>query len=89
MRWRMEFYQQGSGILESYSIEAPSPAAAVVLGRTAVLEAHPLALGATRRSSLWERAQRLSARDDSGWVLYRMGRDDEPRSADAAPVLAS
>lgn len=89
MRWRMEFHQEGSGVLETYSIEAPSPAAAVVLGRKALLEAHPSALGATRRSSLWDRAQRLSACDASGWVLYRIGKDDAPRPADAGPGLAT
>lgn len=86
MRWRMEFHQRKSGILACYSIEAPSPGAAVLLGRKAVLEEHPSTRGPRRRLSLYERADRLSARDASGWVLYRIGKDDEPRSADPAPV---
>jgi len=37
MRWRVEFYNERQGILARYGIEAPLPAAAVLLGRSAVL----------------------------------------------------
>lgn len=89
MRWRMEFYQQGSGILVCYSIEAASPGAAVLLGRKALLDEHPSMGRPARKLSLAQRAERLSAPDAGGWVLYRIGADEGPRSADVAPGRAT
>jgi hypothetical protein len=59
------------GILARYGIEAPSPAAAALLGRNAVLAEYP---STPRRSrlSLFERAERVGGQDASGWVLYRI-----------------
>ena len=69
MRWLMEFYHQRRGILARYDIEAPSPAAAAVLGGDTVRAEHPSA-PARRRLSVLERAER--ARGDDGWVLHRI-----------------
>jgi hypothetical protein len=75
MRWLMEFYNERQGILARYGIEAPSPAAAVLLGRNAVLAEHP---SPSRRSrlSLFEQAERVGGQDASGWVLYRIVKDN-------------
>jgi hypothetical protein len=85
MKWQMQFYSSRRGILARYSIEAPQPAEAVLLGWKAVLAEHP---SAPRRSrlSLFERAERIGGQDASGWVLYRIGKDSEqvcPRVAQA------
>jgi hypothetical protein len=71
MRWRMEFYNERRGILARYGIEAPLPAAAVQLGRSAVQAEYPSTPRASR--SLFERAERVGGQDASGWVLYRIG----------------
>jgi len=76
MRWRVEFYNERRRILARYGIEAPLPAAAVLLGRSAVLAEHPPA-PARRRLSLFERAKRAGGHDGSGWVLYRIAKDTE------------
>jgi hypothetical protein len=75
MRWRTEFYNERRGILARYGVEAPLPAAAVLLGWNAVLAEYP---STPRRSrlSLLERAERVGGRDASGWVLYRILRDN-------------
>ena len=75
MRWLLEFYNERRGILARYGIEAPLPAAAVLLGRNAVLAEYP---STPRRSplSLLERAERVGGQDASGWVLYRIVKDD-------------
>ena len=67
----MEFYNERRGILARYGVEAPLPAAAVLLGRNAVLAEYP---STPRRSrlSLFERAERVGGQDASGWVLYRI-----------------
>lgn len=75
MKWRLEFYNEGRGILAHYSIEAPLPAEAVRLGRQAVLAEHPPGR-APRRLSLLTRAQRIGGQDGSGWVLYRIANDN-------------
>jgi hypothetical protein len=76
MKWLMQFYNERRGILACYSIEAPLPAEAVLLGWKAVLAEHP---STPRRSrlSLFERAERIGGQDASGWVLYRIGKDGE------------
>ena len=76
MRWLMEFYNERRGILAHYGIEAPLPVAAARLGRNAVLAQHPSPPARRRRLSLFERAERAAGQDDSGWVLYRLGKDN-------------
>ena len=75
MKWRLEFYNERRGILARYSIEAPLPGAALRLGRAALLAEHPPG-GARRRLGLYERAQRIGGQDGSGWVPYRIGKDE-------------
>ena len=75
VRWRMEFYSERRGILARYGVEAPLPAAAVLLGREALLAEYPPAR-ARRRLSLPERAERAGGQDGSGWVLYRIVKDE-------------
>jgi hypothetical protein len=87
MRWHMEFYHERRWILARYGVEAPSPAAAVLAGRKALLAEHP-SLQARGRQSLFERAQRTGGHDGSGWVLYRIGNDSEKGSAGVAPADA-
>ena len=86
MRWLMEFYNERRGILARSSIEAPLPAAAVLLGRNAVLAEHP-SPRARGRLSLLERAERAGGHDGSGWVLYRIVKDNGRGSAGIAPVV--
>ena len=76
MRWLMEFYNERRGILARTGIEAPLPAAAVQLGRNAILAEYP-SPRARRRLSLLERAERAGGHDGSGWVLYRIVKDGE------------
>ena len=76
MKWRVEFYHERRGILARYGIEASSPGAAVLAGRNAVLAKHPSPPARRRRLSLFERAERAATQDDSGWVLYRLGKDN-------------
>jgi hypothetical protein len=71
MRWLMEFYSERRGILARYDVEAPLPAAAVLLGWNALLVEYPPAQ-ARRRRSLFERAERVGGQHASGWVLYRI-----------------
>jgi hypothetical protein len=75
MKWLMEFYNERRGILARYSIEAPSPAAAALLGRDAVRAEYP---STPRRSrlSLFEQAERVGGQDASGWVLHRIVKDN-------------
>jgi hypothetical protein len=73
MSWRMEFYNERRRALARYSIEAPTPAAAVRLGRAALLAEYP----PTRaRLSLFEQAERVGGQDPGGWVLYRIVNDN-------------
>ena len=76
MRWLLEFYNERRGLLARYGIDAPLPAAAVLLGWKAVLaEFPPTPRGG--RLSLFERAQRLGGQDASGWALYRILNDGQ------------
>jgi hypothetical protein len=59
-------------ILARYAIEAPSPAAAAVLGGDAARAEHPSAR-ARGSLSVLERAERGGG--DDGWVLYRIVKD--------------
>jgi hypothetical protein len=76
----MEFYHERRRILARCTIEAPSPAAAVVAGRTAVLAEHPSPPARGRRSLL-ARAERAEGNDDSGWVVYRIVQDNGTMAA--------
>lgn len=75
----MQFYNERRGLMARYAIEAPSPAAAALMGRTAVLAEHPSAPARGRRSLL-ERAERAGGHDGSGWVLYRIVQENGPGS---------
>jgi hypothetical protein len=83
MTWRMQFYHERRGILACYDIDAPLPAEAVRLGWKAVLAEHP-STPRRRRPSLFERAERIGGRDVSGWVLYRIAKDNEQESPGVA-----
>jgi hypothetical protein len=76
MRWLMEFYNERRGTLARYNVEAPLPAAAILLGWNALLAEYPPAQ-ARRRLSLFERAQRVGGQDASGWVLYRISNNGQ------------
>ena len=80
MRWLMEFYNGRRRILARYGIEAPLPAAALLLGRNAALAEYP-ATPRGNRLSLFERAERVGGQDASGWVLYRIVKDNGQGSA--------
>jgi hypothetical protein len=73
MRWLMEFYHERRRILARDDLEAPSPAAAFMLGVDRVRAEHPSAR-ARGSLSLLERAER--ARGYDGWVLYRIVKDN-------------
>ena len=77
----MEFYHERRGILARYGIDAPLPGEAVVLGRRALLAEHP-PVPARSRPSLFKQAQGVEGQHPSGWVLYRIVKDD------AAPGLS-
>jgi hypothetical protein len=88
MRWLLEFYNARRGILARYSVEAPSPVAAALMGRDAVRAEYPLP-PRRRRLSLFERAERLGGQDASGWVLYRIGKDIGQETHNVAPAPAT
>lgn len=82
----LEFYHHQRGLLARYGIEAPLPGAAVVLGWRALFSEYtPTPVGG--RPSLFRQAQRVEGRDPSGWLLYRIVRNDDPGSV-AAPAPA-
>jgi len=83
----MEFYHERRGILARYEIEAPLPAAAVELGRRALLADHPSPPPA-RRVSLFRQAQLVEGQNADGWILYRIARDDR-RASTAARATAA
>jgi hypothetical protein len=87
MRWRMDFYHERRGIMARYTIEAPLPGPAVLLGRRALLAEYPPTPTRGRRS-LFKQAQRIEGQDPSGWLLYRIVDEDTPASA-AAPAPAT
>ena len=71
MKCEIEFYHERRRALAHYSIEAATPAAAVVLARAALNAEHPA--GKPRRwLSLFEQAQRIEGQDPSGWLLHRI-----------------
>jgi hypothetical protein len=76
MRWRIEFYQELRRTLARYSVEAPTPLAAVALGRDALLADHP-PTPARHHPSLFAQAGRIGGQDAGGWVLYRIAKDGE------------
>jgi hypothetical protein len=88
MKWRMQFYNERRGILARYDIEAPLPAEAVQLGWKAALADHP-STPRRRRLTLFERAERIGGQDASGWVLYRIARDNAHESRDVAQAHAA
>lgn len=71
MRWRLEFYSERRALVAGCEVEAPTPEAAVRVGRQAVLAEHPPVPG-RRRLGLFARAQRVGGQDASGWVLHRI-----------------
>ena len=88
LRWRMQFYSERRGILACYGVEAPLPAAAVLLGREALLAEYPPAR-ARRRLNLLARADRAGGQDSSGWILYRIVKDDGQGATGVAPAHAT
>ena len=88
MKWRMQFYNERRGILARYGIDALLPAEAVRLGWKAVLAEHS-STPRRHRLSLFERAERSGGQDASGWVLYRIVRDNEHESPDVAQARAA
>ena len=84
MVWWTEFYSERRGVLARYRVEAASPAAAVLLGRSALLAEYP-PRSPRDRLSLFERAQRSGGQDVSGWVLYRIAKDEGPGVPEVAP----
>ena len=87
MRWLTEFYNERRGILARYSIEAPLPAAAALLGLNAAVAEYP-SPPRKGRLSLFEQADRVGGQDPSGWVLHRIVKAGAPGSTDvvAAPA---
>jgi hypothetical protein len=88
MWWLMGFYNERRGILARYDIEAPLPAAAVLLGRNAVIADYP-STPRRRRLSLFERAERVGGQDASGWVLYRIVKHNGQGSTGVEPAHAT
>jgi hypothetical protein len=75
MKWVVDFYHHRRALVARYDVDAPSAAAAVVLGRQAVLAQYPPA-AARKRPSLFERAERIGGEDGTGWILYRIAKGD-------------
>jgi hypothetical protein len=76
----MEFYHERRGILARYDIEAPLPAAAVLLGRRALLAEYPPT--PTRGSpSLFKQGQRVEDPEPQwmGSLPDRQGGRPQPR----------
>lgn len=69
--WHVEFYNRRLGTVAPYTVDAPSPEAAVQAGRLAVRAEHPPGPG-RKRMGLFARAERAAGHDDSGWVLHRI-----------------
>jgi hypothetical protein len=74
MKWIVDFYHQRRARVAQYHVEAPSPAAAFVVGREALFTEYPPAPRAGR-PTLFERAERLGGQDGSGWIPYRIVKD--------------
>ena len=75
MKWVVDFYHQRRALVARYDVDAPSAAAAVVLGRQALLAQHPPA-PPRGRPSLFERAERIGGQDGTGWIVYRIAKGD-------------
>ena len=75
MKWLMEFYHARRGVLARYGVEAPLPGEAVRSGWNALLAEHP-STPRKGRLSLFQQAERIGGQDASGWMLYRIARDD-------------
>jgi hypothetical protein len=88
MTWRLDFYHQRRGVLARYVIEAPLPDAAVRSGWKALLAEHP-STPPRGPSSLFQQAERIGGQDASGWVLYRIVKDDEQGSPAVQPAPAT
>jgi hypothetical protein len=78
----MEFYHERQGILARYGVAALLPGAAVALGWRALFSEYP-PTPTSGRLSLFQQAQRIEGQDPSGWILYRIDRDDGPGSVPA------
>ena len=70
MIWSVQFYNERRRLLARYSVEAPLPPAAVLLGRRALVADYPRAAAPARPASLYQEAR--TDPDDGGWVLYRI-----------------
>jgi hypothetical protein len=88
MRWLMEFYNERRGILAHYSVEAPFPAAAALLGLNAAVAEYP-SPPRKGRLSLFDQADRVGGQDPSGWVLHRIVKAGAPGSPDAVAAPAA
>jgi hypothetical protein len=67
----MDFYNERRGIMAQYGVEAPTPAAAALMGRAALLAEYP-PIPARRKPGLFEQAQRVGGQNADGWVLHRI-----------------
>jgi hypothetical protein len=74
MKWVVDFYNHRRALVARYGVEAPTPAAAFVVGRRALEVEHPTPR-ASGRGSLFEQAERVGGQDGSGWVPYRIVQD--------------
>ncbi len=88
MKWLMDFYHEPRRILRQYSIEAPLPSEAARLGWMALL-ADDRASPRRRRRPLFERAQRVEGRHESGWILYRIMKDGTRESPGLGEAAAA
>jgi len=75
MKWVVDFYHHRRAIVARYDVDAPSAAAAVVVGRQALLAQHPPA-PPRGRLTLFERAERIGGQDGTGWIVYRIAKGD-------------
>ena len=87
MTWLVEFYHERRRLLARYGVEAPLPAATVVLNRQTLRAEHPSPPPA-RRVSLFKQAQLVEGQNADGWILYRIVRDDG-RASTAARAAAA
>ena len=76
MQWRLQFYNERDAAVESYTVEASTPMAAVVAGRDALRGAAANTLPLRRKVSGYTQAQRLGGHDAGGWILYRIVKDN-------------
>ena len=74
MTWRLDFYSERRQALARYVVDAPTPMAALELGRGMLRTEHRPDAG-SRTRSLFHRAQLLGGHEADGWVLYRIGQD--------------